>query len=138
MKIKNWNLKILIAAAFCFLFSAFYANAALVPCGPGNGRSCQFCDLATLIERIINFGIYNIAIPLSVIFIVYGGFVIMTAGDSSERVKNGKDIIKAAIIGFIIVLCSWLIVNAVLSVLTGQSFEPWSFGYQIKDFCKVR
>lgn len=128
------------AAILILVFSIFnFASAALTPlvqCGPGTGKSCQFCDLLTLVERIINFALYNIAIPLSVIFIVYGGFVIMTAGDSPERVKSGRSVIKAAVVGLLIALFAWMIVDTVLTVLAGQKFRPWRFNNEI--ICRGR
>ncbi len=108
------------------------ASAALVPCGPGTAKpSCQFCDLLTLVNKIINFALYDIAIPLSVIFIIYGGFVIMTAGASPERVKTGRSVIKAAVVGLLIALFAWMIINTILTVLAGQKFEPWKFNNRI-------
>lgn len=128
-------MKILTVVIFCFLISAFYfasfafAADGLVPCGPGTSKpSCQFCDLLTLVEKIINFALYMIAIPLSVIFIIYGGFTIMTAGSSPERVKTGRSVIKAAVVGLLIALFAWMIVNTILTVLAGEKkFEPWKF-----------
>lgn len=108
------------------------AADGLVPCGPGTSKpSCQFCDLLTLVEKIINFALYNIAIPLSVIFIIYGGFLIMTAGASPERVKTGRSVIKAAVVGLLIALFAWMIVDTILTVLAGQKFSPWSFNNKI-------
>lgn len=121
-----------LISQFLLVSVAFAALTPLVPCGPGTSKpSCQFCDLLTLIERIINFALYNIAIPLSVIFIVYGGFVIMTAGSSPERVKTGRSVIKAAVIGLLIALFAWMIVDTVLTVLAGEKFSPWSFNKKI-------
>ncbi len=118
------------AVVLVYTFLIFnFASAALVPCGPGIAAkpSCQFCDLLTLINKIINFALYDIAIPLSVIFIVYGGFTIMTAGASPERVKTGRSVIKAAVVGLLIALFAWMIINTILTVLAGQKFEPWKF-----------
>ncbi len=135
---KNKKLKVIFPLlVFCFLFSVFVpliqaAEGGLVPCGPGLEKSsCQFCDLLKLVNKIINFALYKIAIPLSVIFIVYGGFTIMTAGDSPERVKTGRSVIKAAVIGLLIALFAWMIINTILTVLAGQKFEPWKFNNKI-------
>lgn len=128
------------------IFNVAQAQEGLVPCGtnrypPGstittNGNSvdvsgqianpCGFCDLLTLIEKIIDFAL-KISFSLVIIFILYGGFVIMTAGGSSERAASGRKIIQAAIIGILIALAAWLIINTILTVLTGQKFEPWKF-----------
>ena len=60
-----------------------------------------------------------IAIPLGVLFVAYGGFVIMTAGGSEEKVKKGKQVITAAVIGIAIAFGSWLIIFTVNQILKG-------------------
>ncbi len=52
----------------------------------------------------------------------------MTAGDSVERVSQGRKIIQAAIIGVLIALGAWMIINMILSAIGGRSFEPWKWG----------
>ena len=99
----------------------------LVPC---NGLDCDFCDLLTLGERVINFALYNIAIPLGVIFVIYGGFKIMTAGSSPEKVSEGRKIIQAAAIGILIALLAWLLIDTILNVIaqnkTGMPQQWWN------------
>ncbi|MCL5004630.1 MAG: pilin [Patescibacteria group bacterium] len=113
---------------FYLLLTTVNVQAALVPCGPGVGKPCEFCDLITLVNNVINFALYDIAIPLIVVMIVWGGFVIMTAGDSTEKVSQGRKIIQSAIIGVLIALGAWMIINMVLSAIGGGSFAPWKFG----------
>jgi len=132
---KKFNLKFKITflfIVFYLLLTAISAQAAnpLVPCGPGsnNGKGCQFCDLIKLVENVIDFALYNIAIPLVVVFIVWGGLTIMTAGDSTEKVSQGRKMIQSAIIGVFIALGAWMIINMVLSAIGGGSFVPWRFG----------
>lgn len=118
---------ILLSTFYFLLFSVFIAQAALVPCGPGSGAgACTFCQLFTLAERVINFAIFNIAVPLAVIAIIYGGFVIMTAGDSTEKAKKGKSILTAAVVGVVIALASWLIIDTILNVIAvGKIPDQW-------------
>ena len=117
-----------------FTFSFFnFVQAALVPCGPGVGPDCKFCHLLILVEKVIDFALYNIAIPLVVVFIVWGGLTIMTAGDSPEKVSQGRKMIQSAIIGVFIALGAWMIINMVLNAVgilsgVGGSFIPWQWG----------
>ena len=50
---------------------------------------------------------------IAVIIILYGGFVWMTAAGAEERVGKAKKIIVSGIIGLIVILSAWLIVNFV-------------------------
>ncbi len=123
---------ILLVTIFYLLVTVVSAQAAdpLVPCGPDShgGKGCQFCDLIILIGNVINFALYNIAIPLVVVFIVWGGLTIMTAGDSTEKVSQGRKMIQSAIVGVLIALGAWMIINMVLSAVGGGSFVPWEWG----------
>lgn len=59
---------------------------------------------------------------IAVIIILYGGFVWMTAAGSEDRVGKAKKIIIAGIIGLIIIIASFAIVNFVLN-MTGQAMQ---------------
>jgi small-conductance mechanosensitive channel len=91
-------------------------DPALPPNQPG---ACDVKAFITWIKQVINF-MFTIAIPLGVIFIVYGGFVIMTAGGSGDRVEKGKGIIKAAVIGLVIALSAYLIITALNFFIVGS------------------
>ena len=45
--------------------------------------------------------------------VVYGGFLLFTAHGEEEKVKKGGDIIKSAVIGFIVVMLSYAITTFV-------------------------
>ena len=47
---------------------------------------------------------------IAVIFILYGGFMWMTAGGNEEKVAKAKKVLTAAVIGLVIVLLAWAIV----------------------------
>ncbi|MFH1773025.1 MAG: hypothetical protein ABH818_01560 [Patescibacteria group bacterium] len=60
--------------------------------------------IATVIKAVLSF--------LGVVFlilIIYAGFTWMTAGGDEEKINKAKDTIQRAIIGLIIILCSYAI-----------------------------
>lgn len=89
-----------------------------LPPNSTTGNPCNIAAFIAFLKKIIQF-MFVIAIPLAVIVIVWGAFVIMTAGGSESRVTQGKGIITAAVIGLAILLGSWLIVTTVLGFLKG-------------------
>lgn len=86
----------------------------LVPC---KGSECTGEDLYTLIGNVIRFGL-DFAAIIAVVIILWGGFLILISGGSSDRLAQGKNAITAAVVGLIIVLTAWLIVNTIISLFT--------------------
>ncbi|MBI4993831.1 hypothetical protein HZC33_02670 [Candidatus Wolfebacteria bacterium] len=126
------RLKIFILI-FAFLsFTRLVQAQGLIPC---SGIDCTFCDLLRLVENLINFALYYIAVPAVVIMIIYGGFTIMTAGDDSKKVSDGKGIIQAAVIGLLVAFGAWLIISEIIQVVSGGSFVPWQWG-SVSSFCQ--
>ncbi|MEX2436812.1 MAG: pilin [Candidatus Paceibacterota bacterium] len=88
--------------------------------------ACGLCDAFKVGANITDFMI-NIALLLGVLMTVYGGFLMMTAGSSQEKYSRGKSAITWAIIGMIVVLSSWVIVNTLIHVLAGEGVNvPWA------------
>lgn len=120
-KIKTF----ILLSTLYFLFSITTVQAAgLVPC---EGTGCTFCHLLQLVNNVIDFALYKVAAPLVVIMMIYGGLVIMTAGENSGKVDEGKKIIQAAVIGLLIAMGAWLIISQILAIVGGGKFEPWNF-----------
>jgi hypothetical protein len=110
---------------FFILIPLNMTQAGLVPCGPGAGAACAWPDFYRLVKNIIDFMI-NLVFPISAVMIVVGGIMIMTAGDSSGRAATGKEIITAAVVGLLIALLSWLIIDTIMKILTNGRLGPWN------------
>ncbi|MCL4498991.1 MAG: pilin [Chloroflexi bacterium] len=99
-------------------------------CNETSGTStpvgCSVCDGIIVASNVVN----NIAVPvgtiLAVVFIVYGAFRMMTAFGSEGAFGDAKKIMTSAIIGLVIILCGWLIINTVFHILTGNINFPWA------------
>lgn len=124
--------KIVLFLVFYFLFFTFSAQAAgLVPCGGGESESaCTWCNLMQMISNIVNFMLY-IIFPIAAAMIVIGGISIMTAAGSPQKITKGKEIITAAIIGLLIALFSYLIIDTIIKIIAVgwngiQGLEPWN------------
>jgi hypothetical protein len=73
--------------------------------------------ITTIIARLIRTAIGLVGV-IAVGFILYGGFMWMTAGGSADRVSSAKKIMINSIIGLVLVFSSFAIVSFVLSALT--------------------
>lgn len=70
--------------------------------------------IQTLITNAIGF-LYLVA----VVYALWGGFQILTAGGDEEKVKKGKTILVQAVIGLIVIFLASSIINWVVNSLLG-------------------
>lgn len=56
-----------------------------------------------LILNIVDF-LFNLAIPIMALMIIWGGFLFVTATGKEESIRQGKQLILWAVIGFIVIL----------------------------------
>ena len=78
-------------------------------------------SLRGLVLTIVNYFLGFLGL-LAVIMIIYGGVTYVTSAGNDEAVGNAKKIIMYALIGIIIILLSFVVVNTVLSA--GEGVEP--------------
>lgn len=103
--------------------------AGLVPdvCG---GGPCQLCDLWQLAHEVIGF-LLQIAVPIAIAMLFYGGFLYMTAGANGGNVEKGKKTIINAAIGLLIAFGAYAIVNMFLLMVgfdmpASSAIDNWS------------
>lgn len=96
--------------------------AAGEPVQPGGG--CDFTDIIALINNVINFLIFKLAVPLAAISFAIAGVMILTAGGNTGQVEKAKDIFWNVFWGLIIALSAWLVVTAILVALGAK----WPLG----------
>lgn len=96
-------------------------------CGGSGGPtgSCGLCDALIVASNIID-DLFKVAILVSTVMIIYGAVRLMTSGGSEKSVSEGKDAIKNAVIGLVIALAAWIIINTLLHILTGNPNLPWN------------
>jgi hypothetical protein len=67
---------------------------------------------------IVNFFLTFLGL-IAVVMIIYGGFLYVSAAGNSEKIENAKKIIMYAVIGIIVILLSFAIVNTILTAGSG-------------------
>ncbi len=83
-----------------------------------NPEQCNGRDLNTMVQTIINAVIFVIGM-VSVVMIILGGVSYATSQGDAAKVKKGKDTILYGIIGLVISILAFAIVNFVLQALAG-------------------
>jgi len=75
----------------------------------------------TLVGKIVTI-LLIIAIVLTLLYLVYGGIKYITSGGDKAKVDAARSHITAAIIGLIIALLAYFILNIITFVITGKGF----------------
>ncbi len=115
------NFVFTVAAILFFFLTVNAASAALVPCGPGgSGAMCTFCNFFKLFQNVYNF-VLGIAASLAVAFMVWGGIKMLVAGANPPLYQSGLKTIRTALVGFVIILAAWLIIDTTIKILMGAS-----------------
>lgn len=131
--LKNKNTLFIFSLITIVLMSLFLNYSVIFAAGgsPGTGGSpgaggspgsggfsnpLGTTSIFELLKRIIGY-LITIGAPIVVIMVLYGGFLILTAGDSPEKVQGGRKTIQWAAIGYAIILCSWGIIYIIGEIL---------------------
>src|SRR6185503_2530339 len=131
---------ILIVVPAISLAATSNGSAGLVPCGvssdPSLATQCQACNIVQLIQELITF-LIGLAVPISMAMFAYAGFLYFTSGvGGSENISKAKNIFKNVLIGFVLALCSWLIINTILYTVLSPTYFQGSSWFQVK--CETR
>ena len=106
----------------------FSFSSGLVPSNAQNVSNLaklDWCDFFQLLSNIIGLLSY-IAVAVATLAIIWGGVTLLTSAGSEGNIKKGKGIIKAAVIGYAIVLAANIIVVGIFSAFgIDASLLPW-------------
>ncbi|MBU1877239.1 hypothetical protein KKA72_02790, partial [Patescibacteria group bacterium] len=97
--------------------STGFCNASIIPCGTTGTPTCQFCHIFVLLNNIITYTLTCLTPIAGVLMIVIGGFILLTAGNNRKRFEEAKKIITATVIGIVIILTAWLLLNTFLTAI---------------------
>lgn len=110
---------IIIGLALPFQVLAGFLSGPIVPCGREGQDPCTLCDFFKMANSVVNF-LLQLILVIAPIFILVGGVMILTSAGKSDQVTLGKKIITNTVIGVVIALLSWTIINEILIVLNGS------------------
>ncbi len=108
--------------------SAWYWSTAAVFAENANLCPEQFsslCNTGISVSSIVRFainGLLFVGFVASLIFLIYGGIRWIISGGDKENTAKAKATVTAALIGLVIVLAAWIIMNAVVQIFTNTGF----------------
>ncbi|MCA9361577.1 hypothetical protein KC845_03410, partial [Candidatus Kaiserbacteria bacterium] len=99
------------------------ADSGLVTC---TGPDCTICSLITLLNKVIDW-IVAISSLLIILVLAYAGFGLVVSGGNQSAYEKAKGYFMNAIIGLIIILAAWTLIDTLMKVLVDDTkFGPWN------------
>ena len=114
------NSRITPALGFFIIFLFFPEQAAAQPFVICEGPECQLCHIVSIANIILNWLIGILLIVAVFIFIIAGFYLVKSTGNP-EGLKRAKAHFINTLIGLILVIASWLIIDTLFRVLMGDT-----------------
>lgn len=90
-------------------------------CDPSSGLNCRAgTNVNDLIRTVINW-VLGITFGIAVLFLIVGGFWYITSAGNEETATKGKSTVINAIIGIVIIILSYVIINVVANLVGSNS-----------------
>ncbi|MBP7843086.1 hypothetical protein KA017_03720 [Candidatus Woesebacteria bacterium] len=94
-------------------------NTFVNNCPADTGVRCSEGSIASIFRLIINWAL-AIAFIAAVIVLIYGGFLYITSAGNTEQATKGKTAIMNALVGVVIIVLSYIIVQIVYRFVSGS------------------
>jgi hypothetical protein len=107
----------LVVLAPMFVYAEHLLGDETEECGVG-----QLCNpvkannLEDFLRDVVRV-IVRVGIPVSAIFVIYSGYLFVSARGSEDRVKHAKQVFWYAIIGTAVLLGAWVIITVIADTI---------------------
>lgn len=149
-KITKFTIIFSLIAFITFDPTLSFAQSGLIPCGTektkietiidANGKEtqtggeiinpCEFSDIFKLINDVVNFLLFTLALPIAAIMFAYSGFLMLFSGGDSGKRTKAKGIFWNVVLGLILAAAAWLIVHTILIIVGYKTGGGWDwFGF---------
>ncbi len=94
-------------------------TGGIVPC---NGPECQACHFVQLGQNLLKWFIGIMATVIAVV-VAIGGLKMVMAGGNPGEISKAREMMTNALIGFVILLSAWLIIDTVMKLVANPGAE---------------
>jgi soluble lytic murein transglycosylase-like protein len=102
------------------LFPSFVTAAGLVPCGGPGEPVCQFCHVVQLVTTVSGWLVAVLGTLAAIVIVVMGLRLVTSGGDVAAKTQ-ARRVISNVLVGYVILLSGWLIINQVLRMLANNT-----------------
>ncbi len=108
----------LLIAVTVFFSIPVPVDAQLVSCGrgPDQTSACTLCDIVKGAADITNY-LRNIMVFVALVVIVAMGIMYIVSAGNPGMMETAKKGVYAALIGIVVILAAWIIVNTIMYVV---------------------
>ena len=86
----------------------------------GKGDDNVATDPQDLVKNVVNIFLYAVGV-LSVIMLIWGGIRYTTSAGDCNKVQSAKNTVLYAVVGLVVAILAWAIVNMVITRFTSGS-----------------
>ena len=112
------------------------------PDAPPELKACDFQEAGSLLVTVVDYVMFIVAPTLVIVILSIGGFMLLTAGGyKPDTRKKAQKMMLYAIVGYLIILCSVLIIDEFINIIgvkddvglapQGEDDQGW------RDFDKI-
>ncbi|GEM_PF-1025242 len=132
----KYKIKIFLLVSFFIILPLAASAAVSIPYFGGtppfascSGVNCTTCDLFETGQRVIYFIMTMALFVFGPIMVTAGGIMMLISGGNEERFTSGRKMATGAVIGILIALGAFLIVNTLLATIAQRitGFEGSGF-----------
>jgi len=116
-----------ILVAIMLVIPIITLAAGLVPCGGAGEPACQACYVVELMNNVLDWLIGILSVVFAII-VVTAGFNLVTSTGSTSAKEKAKSMVTNAIVGFVIVLAAWLLIDYGMRFLVAEPGDSVPFG----------
>lgn len=120
------NLLLGVTLSFVLFPSISFAqDMGLVPCDGSPSSPCTTEMAVTFANNLISWLITMLGV-IAVIALMFTGFQLLTSGGDSGKWRQAKTMFTNIVIGIIIILAAWLVVDTIMRALTNKGLDQWT------------
>ena len=80
-------------------------------------------DVNLVVANVIR-ALLGVTGSIALLMFIWGGLLWLTSGGQPEKVKKGKETLKWALLGLVVIFFAYTAINFVLDALSGASCQP--------------
>jgi len=118
----KWFILLLPLVVVLLPVTSLAQDTGLIPCG--YGEACNTGHVAQFANTLISYLISILSVLAVIVLVITGFQMVVSAGNSDQWGVLTKRLTNI-VIGIVLILAAWLIVDTIMKALTGDDLDVW-------------